>query len=182
MPQNGIRPEGIKTLLESLVYSANMEVLDLQDNTFTKEGSLACVVALSKWNSLRILNIGECLLGAEGSLAVLNALVGTHCNLEHLMLSYNEMDVKGAAIVPSVLADKPYISKLELNGNAFDAECSEVKAIRDTLRDIGQEDALDELDDMEVSSDEEEEEDEDVEDKESSDVDELATLTSNLKM
>ena len=90
------------------------------------------------------------------------------------------MDVKGAAIVPSVLADKPYISKLELNGNAFDAECSEVKAIRDTLRDIGQEDALDELDDMEVSSDEEE--DEDVEEKESSDVDELATLTSNLKM
>jgi Ran GTPase-activating protein 1 len=184
MPQNSIRPEGIEILLKSVSNCAGLVELDLQDNTFTNVGSFACAGYLSGWPGLRILNIGECLLGKEGSLKVIEALVGKCGELEHLLLSYNEMEIDGVKLIPSVLKGKAGLVKLELNGNAFEAEASEVDAVRNVLREMGRVDALDELDDMEVSSDEEEEEegsDEDEEEKkDDKEVDTLADLIGAL--
>lgn len=46
MPQNGIRPEGIATIVKGLQANAGLESLDLQDNTFTQKGSRALAAAL----------------------------------------------------------------------------------------------------------------------------------------
>jgi Ran GTPase-activating protein 1 len=185
MPQNSIRPEGIDILLKSISGCAGLVELDLQDNTFTNVGSKACAKYLSGWPNLSILNVGECLLGKQGSRDILEALVGSHVELKELLLSYNEMDVDGLKLIPSVLKGKLNLDKLELNGNAFEAESDEVDAVRDALREMGRVDALDELDDMEVSSDEEEEEgsDEDEENKEvkkDKEVDALADMMGAL--
>lgn len=63
MPQNSIRPDGIKHIMEKM-KRVQLETLDLQDNTFTESGCDALVGALDAWStSLKVLNIGECLLG-----------------------------------------------------------------------------------------------------------------------
>jgi Ran GTPase-activating protein 1 len=170
-------------IAESISKCAGLVELDLQDNTFTNVGSLACARYLVGWPGLRVLNIGECLLGKEGSLAVLQALTGSHGGLEELMLSYNEMDLNGVKLIPGVLKGKVGLVKLELNGNAFEADAGEVDAVRNALREMGRVDALDELNDMEVSSDEDEEEegseDDEVE-KGDKEVDALADLIGAL--
>lgn len=46
MPQNGIRPEGISAIVKGLSANKGLEVLDLQDNTATEQGSRAIAAAL----------------------------------------------------------------------------------------------------------------------------------------
>ena len=65
LPQNGIRPEGIATLVRALGANKNLEVLDLQDNTFTASGSAALAEVLAQWPKLRVLNVGECLVSSK---------------------------------------------------------------------------------------------------------------------
>ncbi|KAJ3088013.1 hypothetical protein HK100_008177 [Physocladia obscura] len=192
MPQNGIRPEGIQVLLKALGQSCPLiEVLDLQDNTFTKPGSLALVAALPSWPNLTTLNIGDCLLGKAGSKAFLRAITPIAPKLESLIYTFNEMDLAGAQLIPGMLANKPQVHVLHLNGNMFDADNNVVDAIRAVLERNGHRNALDELGDMEEpdSDTEEEEEDEEGEnggqehEKTEDDIDALANaLGDGLKV
>ncbi|ORY41618.1 RNI-like protein [Rhizoclosmatium globosum] len=183
MPQNGIRPDGIEVLLAALGKSCPLlEILDVQDNTFTKPGAKALAIALPSWPNLRILNVGDCLLGRAGSKTFLKALTPATVtpNLETLIYTFNEMDIEGAKLIPGVLATKKKLGVLHLNGNTFDAEDDVVEVIRGALRANGFVEGLDELEDMEeVDSEAEEEEDDEDEDdvvaqKPEADVDALA--------
>ncbi|KAI9349714.1 putative Ran GTPase activator [Obelidium mucronatum] len=188
LPQNGIRPDGISVLLEALRVSCPLlQILDVQDNTFTKEGSKALAKSLPSWPHLRILNIGDCLLGKAGSKIFFKALAPPQSPLlETLIYTFNEMDLEGAKLIPAALANKPRLSTLHLNGNTFDAEDDVVDQIRGILRSNGHVDGLDELEDMEEPDSDVEEEDADddddvVEDK-SDAVDELADALGGVKV
>ncbi|KAJ0367893.1 hypothetical protein COL922a_014379, partial [Colletotrichum nupharicola] len=75
MTQNGIRQEGISYLLkEGLRHASALEVLDLQDNTFTVTGSTALASVVGGWPSLRELGVGDCLLSGRGGIKVAQAL------------------------------------------------------------------------------------------------------------
>ncbi|KAJ3303856.1 hypothetical protein HDV03_003425 [Kappamyces sp. JEL0829] len=167
---------------DSLLH-IQLEFLDLQDNTFTEQGSKALALALPAWPNLKHLNIGDCLLGAKGGIHVIEALTLGNTNLERIALFFNEINAKGAALVPGMLANKNALTSIELNGNVFDADSEAVQAIRDVLNRLGKEDALDELDEME-EEDEEEEEEEDEKDNESQDeeVDDLAAQLGKTKV
>ncbi|KAJ3069167.1 hypothetical protein HDU98_007748 [Podochytrium sp. JEL0797] len=196
MPQNGIRPEGIQVLIESLAKNCpQLEVLDLQDNTFTKPGSKSLARALPSWPHLRHLNIGDCLLGKSGSKTFMKSLHPPCApKLETLIFTFNEMDLEGAKLVPGMLANKVKLHTLWLNGNVFDAEEEVVDLIRGVMRGHGHVDGLDELEDMEeVDSDaeEEEESEEEVEvevvlevgeEKKKDDVDALADALGGVKV
>ncbi len=41
MPQNGINHPGISALAAAIKHNPNLQVLNLNDNTFTKRGSVA---------------------------------------------------------------------------------------------------------------------------------------------
>ncbi len=41
MPQNGINHPGITALATAIKHNPNLQVLNLNDNTFTKRGSIA---------------------------------------------------------------------------------------------------------------------------------------------
>ena len=155
LPQNSIRPKGIAQLMTDCAVLVDLQVLDVQDNTFTKIGSKGLVAALPAWTALRILNIGECLLGNDGSGLVIKALTGSFDLLEELYLSYNEIN-SSVELIPAMLQGKGKLSKLELNGNCFDAEADIVADIVAVLTSNGYPDALDELDDMEEPSSDEE--------------------------
>ncbi|KAJ3192737.1 hypothetical protein HK101_006031 [Irineochytrium annulatum] len=189
MPQNSIRPEGIATLMEALAGCVNLEVLDLQDNTFTTVGSKALASALPSWPKLKQLNVGDCLLQKEGSIDVLKALTPNHTELETLYLHFNEMDAAGVELIPALLANKPKLGTLTLNGNSFSPKNAVVKTIQGLLRAAGFPDGLDELDEMDFDEDEEEdEEDEDeggdgaAKEADDDDVDDLVANMKNVKV
>ncbi|KAJ5820285.1 Ran GTPase-activating protein 1 [Penicillium riverlandense] len=181
MTQNGIRQEGISHLLKNgLRHASALEVLDLQDNTFTVMGSTALAMVLPGWPELRELGVGDCLLSARGGVKVAQAL-GKNQNqkLQTLRLQYNEM--KADSVKQFAFAAKtalPGLRRVELNGNIFSDEDPHITDLRELLEsrqekhgtDDDPEDSwgLDELDELEEegSEEEEEEEEEEAEDEE----------------
>ncbi|CAI4216349.1 unnamed protein product [Parascedosporium putredinis] len=148
MVQNGIRPEGICHLLTSgLNQATELEVFNLQDNTFTLSGAKALAKAIIGWENLRELGVGDCLLTGKGGLLLSEALAkGSNKKLETLRL------------------------QLELNGNKFAEQDPAILALESLLDgrkeefggDIVHEDdwGLDELDELDDDSDDEDEDDE----------------------
>ncbi|KAL2842373.1 hypothetical protein BJY01DRAFT_4469 [Aspergillus pseudoustus] len=173
MTQNGIRQEGVSYLLkEGLRHASALEVLDLQDNTFTVTGSTALASVVSGWPSLRELGVGDCLLSARGGIKVAQALAeGKNQKVETLRLQYNE--ISAASVKQFLHAAKtalPALRRIELNGNKFEEDDNNVTELRELLearkeehgKDDDPEDmwGIDELDELEEESDEEEEEEE----------------------
>lgn len=181
MVQNGIRQEGIMALLrDGLAKCEKLEVLDLQDNTFTAKGSRSLADAVSKWPQLKELGVGDCLLSARGGVMVAEALQkGENQSLEVLRLQYNEIAADGLKAFAEAARGKalPALRRIELNGNKFSEDESEIEELKTLLderresatganKDDDEEWGVDELDDMEEEDSDEEEEAEDEEDAE----------------
>ncbi|KAH0337051.1 ran GTPase activating protein 1, partial [Aureobasidium melanogenum] len=180
MVQNGIRQEGISALLQNgLSKCSALEVLDLQDNTFTAMGGRALADVIANWSVIKELGVGDCLLSARGAVMLAEALkAGKNKTLQTLRLQYNEIDVKGIEALCKVAqtSELPALQRVELNGNKFSEDDSNVEALKTLLDERREENApdadeddetwgIDELDDLEEDSDDEDE-DEDDEDAE----------------
>ncbi|KAJ3128468.1 hypothetical protein HK098_004363 [Nowakowskiella sp. JEL0407] len=188
LPQNGIRPEGIHAIVTALPSCPKLEFLDLQDNTFTDSGAKAFAAGLAKkaWKNIQHINVSDCLLGAEGSVEVLRAIIDSKTDtITTLMLAFDELNVNAARLIPDVIRLNKGLERLELNGNEFNPNGEETKQIRDALREIGQPDALDELDEMDYEDEEEEEGEEaegEEEEEKDDDVDALAAAVGGMKV
>lgn len=121
--QNGIRPEGIAVLLrDGLGACKALQVLDLQDNTFTAVGAQALAEVVGGWASLQELGVGDCLLSSHGWKTVVDSLgKGTNRELKLVRAQYDEVDAHGVRkFLEVVQAGKlPALRKVELNGNKF---------------------------------------------------------------
>ncbi|KAI9282626.1 hypothetical protein BY458DRAFT_531060 [Sporodiniella umbellata] len=165
MPQNGIRPDGVATLVSGLEKCPGLVHLDLQDNTFTLKGSRALAGALKAWPQLQILNVSDCLLSKRGGLLVFESLIQNK-QLKALLAQYNEIQADAIKVLVNTIKELQHLEKIELNGNRFEEDHPIVEELKEALAAWGHEDALDELDDMEeIDSEEEEEEEEEEEDK-----------------
>jgi Ran GTPase-activating protein 1 len=186
MVQNGIRQEGITHLITNgLVNLRELEVLDLQDNTFTALGGAALAKVIPAWSGLKELGVGDCLLSARGGVMLGNALAaGKNGSIEVLRLQYNDITSKGVEALTGALEKLPLLRRLELNGNKFSEDDENITKIKETLdayrakngsandEDDDEENAdwgLDELDELE-SEDEDEEEEEEEEAKEEEEI------------
>ena len=164
--QNGIRPTGVATLItHGLRYNSQLEVLDLQDNTFTTRASEALARTLPTWkDTLQELNFNDCLLKGPGADCVVKVLQQqAFPELHTLKLQYNELtqDTLVESLLPALKSENlPALKFLELNGNRLE-EDSDALAELETAFD-GE---LDELDDLEELDSDEEEEEEDEEDE-----------------
>lgn len=168
MVQNGIRQEGINTLLRNgLSKNHGLQTLDLQDNTFTITGAQALAAVVTNWNDLLELGVGDCLLSARGGVLLGEALAQEKNKaLKTIRLQYNEIDIKGVeAIKRAIHTALPKLQRLELNGNKFSEEELVVEQMREIFehRGFGE---LDSLSDMEEETDGEDEGDEDEDDDE----------------
>ena len=174
MVQNGIRQDGISPLLtEGLVWCDELEVLDLQDNTFTITGARALSQVAEGWKQIKELGIGDSLLGSRGAVLVAEALgKGHNGTLEVLRLQYNEIDSQGVKALLVAAKDKlPKLRRVELNGNKFSEDDEPVEGLRLLLEErkekagnTGEEWGLDELSDLEEESDDEDEDEDEDED------------------
>ncbi|KAJ6157409.1 Ran GTPase-activating protein 1 [Penicillium chermesinum] len=172
MTQNGIRQE------ERSASRSLLQVLDLQDNTFTLKGSTALAAVLEGWPSLRELGVGDCLLSARGGVKVAEALAANkNQKLQTLRLQYNEIKADGVkAFAHAASTALPALRRIELNGNIFSDEEPGIITIREVLEarqeehgtDDDPEDSwgIDELDELESEDEDEEEEDEEEEEEE----------------
>ncbi|KAI7279733.1 ran GTPase activating protein 1 [Hortaea werneckii] len=184
MVQNGIRQEGIQTLLSrGLSACGDLRVLDLQDNTFTALAArtLADVLPTS-WKELRELGVGDCLLSARGGRMLGTALAkGENGKVEVLRLQFNEIDSTGLKALAEASKVLPRLRRVEVNGNKFAEEDASVEVLQEVLSkrkeesaaeypDVDEEDeeawGVDELDELEEEDSDEEEGDEEVEDEE----------------
>jgi Ran GTPase-activating protein 1 len=178
MVQNGIRQEGISHLLsEGLRHASNLEILDLQDNTFTLLGAKALAEVTPGWTELVELGVGDSLLGGKGGLELAKALAkGKNQKLKILRLQYNEITSKGIkALADAVEKALPVLRKLELNGNKFQEDDEVIIKLQELFEKRKEEQAgdviiedewgLDSLSDLEEESEEEEEEEESEEEK-----------------
>ncbi|ROW16303.1 hypothetical protein VPNG_01778 [Cytospora leucostoma] len=173
MVQNGIRQEGISHLLkEGLSHATGLEILDLQDNTFTLLGAKALARVTPTWVDLKELGVGDSLLGAKGGVLLGEALAkGKNKNLVTLRLQYNDITSKGSvAFAKAAKEGLPALQKIELNGNKLNEDDEGIILLQEILEerkeklggDVVIEDdwGLDSLSDLEgEDSDEEEEED-----------------------
>lgn len=176
MVQNGIRPEGITHLLtEGLSKAAGLQVLNIQDNTFTLSGAKALARAVEGWPDLQELGVSDCYLTAKGWAHVSRALAkGRNSKLEILRLQYNDITAAGIESLSDMAEDTlPKLRRLEVNGNKFAEEDPSIIKLQTLLEerkeklagDVVDEDdwGLDELDELDDESEEEEEEEEEEE-------------------
>ncbi|EAS36975.3 ran GTPase activating protein 1 [Coccidioides immitis RS] len=176
MVQNGIRQDGIKLLLDhGLRHAPELELLDLQDNTFTVSGAIILADTVTGWPSIRELSLGDCYLKGRGWIKVGKAIAkGNNKKLEILRLMYNDINAAGLQILLHAAKNAlPLLRRIELNGNKFDEDDESIVELRELLderkeargKEDDEEDAwgLDELDELEEESEEEEEEEEESE-------------------
>ncbi|PGH28387.1 ran GTPase-activating protein 1, partial [[Emmonsia] crescens] len=175
MKQNGIYPKGIVKLLSTgICHAPELEVFDLEDNTYGKDGSVALAAILSGLPCLRELGVDDCALTAKGWLRVAKALsTGGNTKLEILKLKGNEINGKGVgALVHVAKTSLPALKKVLLNANAFDEDNENITRLHELLKRrkerFGKDDqddawGLDELDELEGEEEEEEEEEEEWE-------------------
>lgn len=183
--QNGIRPIGIMTLIEyGFKYCQNLEILDLQDNTFTIVASLKLAEYLPIWKDTLVeLNLNDCLLKPKGSNSILKVL-NSHVfqSLNKLKLEYNEIEQESVEnYLLKALEDEklPSLKKLELNGNRLDEDSEAVDLLQGMFEDI----ELDDLEEVDSEDEEEEREDEDENEKfEEIDIESLEKELSELSI
>ena len=179
MVQNGIRQEGISHLLtDGLRHAQGIEVLDLQDNTFTLMGAKALATVVPGWTEIQELGVGDSLLSAKGGIVFAAALEkGRNDKLEILRLQYNDITAKGLqGFSRAAKVALPALKKIELNGNKFSEEDQSVVDLRELFEerkeklagDVVLEDdwGLDSLSDLEDESDGEDEGEEEEEEAE----------------
>ena len=168
MTQNGIRQEGISHLLRhGLSHCKGLEVLDLQDNTFTVIGASALAEVVGEWASLKELGVGDDLLSAIGANKLFEVLAkGLNRGVEVLRLQYNDITAKGlATLLRAVKEALPLLRRVELNGNKFNEDDGSIEEIAELLSERKEERCketdpedywgLDELDELEEESDDE---------------------------
>ncbi|KAM5465296.1 Ran GAP Rna1 [Microsporum audouinii] len=185
MTQNGIRQDGIVLLLDTgLQHAPELEVLDLQDNTFTMTGSRVLARVVTGWPKVREISLSDCYLKGKGALLVAKTLAkGENKQLEILRLAYNDITAEGLKeFVQAAKSSLPALKRVELNGNKLNEEDSNLVDLRSLLDErkekFGKKDedeaawGLDELDELE--SEDEGEEGEDEEEEEEQEVEEKA--------
>ncbi|QPH00602.1 hypothetical protein C2857_004368 [Epichloe festucae Fl1] len=136
MVQNGIRQEGISHLIsEGLNHATEIEVLDLQDNTFTLMGGKALAQVVTSWTVVRELGIGDSLLSAEGAVLLAESLSkGENQKLEILRLQFNDITAPGVKKLASAAKDGlPALKRIELNGNKFTEDDESILALQELL-------------------------------------------------
>ncbi|CAL9731940.1 ran GTPase-activating protein 1 [Monosporozyma unispora] len=163
--QNGIRPKGIMTLLEyGFKNCPSLQILDLQDNTFTTIASLKLAEVLPIWKDTLVeLNLNDCLLKNKGGDAILqNFNQDVYSKLTKLKLEYNEIEQDSIENhLLNAIKDKnlPVLKDLELNGNRLDEDSETIDLLQGMFEEMELDD-LEELDSEDEESENEESEDE----------------------
>lgn len=118
---NRVQHAGMDRLVaDGLSRLREIEVLDLQDNTFTSRGSThrALADAVGGWPELRELNLNDSLLGSRGAALLIPALAAVQpSRLESLKLRANNLNPANTLALSGVLWRLPELREVNLRRN-----------------------------------------------------------------
>ncbi|EDV24961.1 uncharacterized protein TRIADDRAFT_56415 [Trichoplax adhaerens] len=173
MPQNGIKSEGIVPLVCALACNKSLKRLNLNDNIFSQDGSKAlaevslfcnwfcekhCRKAMANWPYLQYLNVGDCLLGSDGAIAIANVIEKHNPNLQEVLVDSNDIETDAAIKLATALKNCSSLQKLDINGIEELKHCIEGSVVADSLCSLSDDEGLlDEAEDDSDASDAEEE-------------------------
>lgn len=114
---------------------ANMERLDLADNTFGPDGARGLSRALGRCSNLAYVNLRDCVLEDEGAGLVCRALWSADAPLEHLDLSGNDLRKDSGRSIADLFEENTGLKVLHVEENELTS--LGVKRIADALGAIG---------------------------------------------
>jgi Ran GTPase-activating protein 1 len=172
LPQSGITPKGMISLAKALKDNNNLEELNLYDNNIGKKsGATEMITAISGMKRLKLLNLGDCMLGIKAVTALAKVLK-TMNTLEELDLSYDGVNDDTVKVLQEVIENNPNLRVLNLNGNHMTS--NGIKEIKKSLEKVDKSNALMTLSDNDSEASEDESSDDSV--------DELAEALSHVKI
>ncbi|ESK95236.1 ran gtpase-activating protein 1 [Moniliophthora roreri MCA 2997] len=181
MPQNGIRMDGITALAKGLAKNADLQYIDLQDNTFTFEGTLTGVQAWSdaliSWPELRTLNLSDCVLSGEGEVPSLveTLAAGSNPKLHTLQLQNNNLEAETfTRINESIQGPLKSLMSLELQWNDAEEDDTNLQEIGIHMKRRGGKLFVNDEDEEEEEKEEDAEAEADAEAKVEADLEEAA--------
>lgn len=135
---NGVNHGGMDLLVsQGLSRLSEMEVLDLQDNTFTSRGGThrALADAVGGWPALRVLNLNDDLLGSRGAALLIPALAAVQpSRLESLRLRANNISPANTLALSGVLWRLPELREVNLRRNNIAGDDEGFRIISERLR------------------------------------------------
>lgn len=162
MPQNGIKTAGFLALSAAFEANPDLQMIEVNDNCLSDSAAYEALSrAIRSLQFVSVINVGDCLLGDGGALALLRALHESNPHLLQLNMQYDELraDEVGDELVKFVL-EKEELETLSIKGNDFRSATKD--KIVDGLEKMEKKELLAPLD-----SEEEEEEDAGMEEAES---------------
>jgi Ran GTPase-activating protein 1 len=107
-----------------------LEVLHVSSNDFEREGAEGVAQAIAEMKNLKVLTIGDNILGDYGFTRICMALSYSEAPLVRLDASCNELTKAGALAAARLAASKPGFESLNLDGNMIPEDAiEEVQAI-----------------------------------------------------
>jgi Ran GTPase-activating protein 1 len=141
MPQNGIRQDGMSALAEGLSKNPGLKYLDLQDNTFTADGSVEGIElwakAMPSWPDIETINFSDCVLSTEGEVpAILTAIAGgSNPKLKSLLLQNNNLETESfSALSDAIDGHLRSLKSLELQWNDIEEDDVHLEKLRRALK------------------------------------------------
>lgn len=116
--------EGGAAIGTALAQAMELRSVDLSDNTFGHECGVALAAGLLQQQHLHTLKLGDVTLENKGMLAIASKLlagaragVGAGVSLQHLDISFNELDDESLPAVAALVARLPSLETIILDGN-----------------------------------------------------------------
>ncbi|GET65235.1 RNI-like protein [Rhizophagus irregularis DAOM 181602=DAOM 197198] len=96
LSRNSFYNSDLCRIIESLSLCKKLQIINLEDNFFTKKTSKMLSRSLANWPDLKQLIINDCLICKKGVIYILEALLkGTNKNIEYLGFQYCSIDENG---------------------------------------------------------------------------------------
>lgn len=117
VPQNGVKVEGMKALMEALVTNKDLRELRVNDNWLKGEAVEAFLVAIPVLEKLEVLDISDCDIGLENVIRIAEALKQAK-SLKTFWCNYNEADeAEGQYKILESLFRIESLKEVEFRGN-----------------------------------------------------------------
>ncbi|CAB4386993.1 unnamed protein product [Rhizophagus irregularis] len=118
LSRNSFYNSDLCRIIESLSLCKKLQIINLEDNFFTKKTSKMLSRSLANWPDLKQLIINDCLICKKGVIYILEALYkGTNKNIEYLGFQYCSIDENGFYTLASIIKKSLMLKVVEINGN-----------------------------------------------------------------
>ncbi|GET64623.1 Ran GTPase-activating protein 1 [Rhizophagus irregularis DAOM 181602=DAOM 197198] len=118
LSRNSFYNSDLCQIIESLSLCKKLQIINLEDNFFTKKTSKMLSQSLANWPDLKQLIINDCLICKKGVIYILEALLkGTNKNIEYLGFQYCSIDENGFYTLASIIKKSLMLKVVEINGN-----------------------------------------------------------------